>query len=93
MRVGEWLALMLTLRSYVYTATLIGGGIGSVLIGANLNLFNSTVSGNSAPSAAGIQIEEPIDAANPSFCLSIDQQGVTRPPGAGCDIGAFEVTP
>ncbi|MFN8442805.1 MAG: choice-of-anchor Q domain-containing protein [Caldilineaceae bacterium] len=42
------------------SATLIGGGIGSVLVGTNLMLVNSTVSGNSAPSAAGIQIEEPI---------------------------------
>lgn len=38
----------------------LGGGIGSVLIGTDLRLINSTVSGNSAPSAGGIQIEEPV---------------------------------
>ena len=173
------------------TATLIGGGIGSVLIDTELTLINSTVSGNSAPSAAGIQIEEPIvlqhttvtgndgtgirvgdpnatvvllnsiianntapacdlasptillkgdrnvisdsscpfvapaanllntnpllgplqlndgatpthallpgspaiDGANNAFCTPVDQRGVSRPQGQGCDIGAFEVAP
>jgi len=27
------------------------------------------------------------------FCTGTDQRGVTRPQGAGCDIGAFELTP
>ena len=33
-----------------------------------------------------------IGAANPANCLAIDQRGVARPQGAGCDIGAFEFT-
>ena len=37
-----------------------GGGIGSVQIGTDLRLINSTVSGNSAPNAGGIEIEEPV---------------------------------
>jgi len=38
-----------------------------------------------------------IDAANDATCAAApvngrDQRGVTRPQGAHCDIGAFEVT-
>ena len=31
-----------------------------------------------------------IDAALAAVCPSTDQRGVSRPQGAGCDIGAFE---
>ncbi len=31
-----------------------------------------------------------INAANPAFCPAVDQRGVVRPQGPGCDIGAFE---
>ncbi len=31
-----------------------------------------------------------IDSADGSICTSIDQRGIGRPQGAGCDIGAFE---
>jgi CSLREA domain-containing protein len=31
-----------------------------------------------------------INTANGSACPAIDQRGVTRPQGAGCDIGAYE---
>ena len=34
-----------------------------------------------------------IDSADPATCPAIDQRGVTRPQGAGCDIGAVEVPP
>ena len=60
------------------TATLIGGGVGSVLVGTNLVLVNSTVSGNSAPSAAGIQIEEPI---------VLQHTTVTNNDGTGIRVG------
>jgi hypothetical protein len=30
------------------------------------------------------------DSANPTVCPAIDQRGVSRPQGGGCDIGAFE---
>jgi hypothetical protein len=31
-----------------------------------------------------------IDAAAPTWCPPLDQRGVARPVGAGCDIGAYE---
>jgi hypothetical protein len=31
-----------------------------------------------------------VNTANPATCLSTDQRGVSRPQGAGCDIGAYE---
>jgi hypothetical protein len=31
-----------------------------------------------------------IDAANPAYCPPVDQRGVPRPQGGGCDIGAVE---
>ncbi len=34
-----------------------------------------------------------IDKGNAAVCPSTDQRGVPRPQGAGCDIGAYEVSP
>ncbi len=31
-----------------------------------------------------------IDAADPTACPEVDQRGVPRPSGQGCDVGAFE---
>ncbi len=31
-----------------------------------------------------------IGAANPASCQAVDQRGIARPQGAGCDIGAYE---
>jgi hypothetical protein len=31
-----------------------------------------------------------IDAADDALCPATDQRGVTRPQGAGCDIGSYE---
>jgi predicted outer membrane repeat protein len=42
------------------TALGAGGGIASVDVGTNLSLVNSTVSGNRAPVAGGIEVEESI---------------------------------
>lgn len=33
-----------------------------------------------------------VDAADPDYCLDVDQIGTARPQGGGCDIGAFEST-
>ncbi|HEY7779045.1 MAG TPA: right-handed parallel beta-helix repeat-containing protein, partial [Ktedonobacterales bacterium] len=32
-----------------------------------------------------------LDTANPATCPAADERGITRPQGAGCDIGAFEL--
>ena len=32
-----------------------------------------------------------LDAANDEFCTEIDQRGIERPQGPGCDMGAYEV--
>ena len=34
-----------------------------------------------------------LDAADPASCPGIDQRGVQRPQGAGCDMGAYELAP
>jgi beta-glucanase (GH16 family) len=34
-----------------------------------------------------------IDSADAASCPATDQRGVARPQGAGCDVGAFELTP
>ncbi len=34
-----------------------------------------------------------IDNADAALCPATDQRGVTRPQGAGCDVGAFELVP
>ncbi len=34
-----------------------------------------------------------IDAADTAVCPAIDQRGVARPQGAGCDVGSFELVP
>jgi CSLREA domain-containing protein len=33
-----------------------------------------------------------IDTGDPSMCTAVDQRGVTRPQGAGCDRGSIEIT-
>jgi Tol biopolymer transport system component len=38
-------------------------------------------------------ISPAIDAGNTLGCPSTDQRGVSRPQGAGCDIGAYELVP
>lgn len=87
--------------------TFISGGnnlIGAV--GANINAFSpmSDILGITEPQLDSLQdnggstlTHAPLDnsfainAANAAACPAIDQRGIGRPQGAGCDIGAFEL--
>ncbi len=63
-------------------------GIGN--IHANPLLDNLADNGNFTLTHALLSGSPAIDAANQKHCPQIDQRGVQRPQGAGCDIGAFE---
>ena len=49
--------------------------------------------GGPTPTMALLAGSPAIDAADTSSCPATDQRGITRPFGAGCDIGAFESSP
>ena len=47
--------------------------------------------GGPTPTMALAADSPAVDAGDDSTCASVDQRGVTRPQGAHCDIGAFEL--
>ncbi len=47
--------------------------------------------GGPTPTMALLPGSPAIDAGDPSSCPAVDQRGITRPQGARCDIGAFEL--
>jgi hypothetical protein len=49
--------------------------------------------GGPTPTRALLKGSPAIDAAAAGACPKTDQRGVSRPQGAGCDIGAFEAVP
>jgi hypothetical protein len=49
--------------------------------------------GGATPTHALLPGSPAVDAASSVVCPATDQRGVTRPKGAGCDIGAFERSP
>jgi hypothetical protein len=49
--------------------------------------------GGPTPTMALLPGSPAIDAGDGSVCPGVDQRGVARPQGAGCDIGAFELAP
>jgi hypothetical protein len=49
--------------------------------------------GGPTPTMALLPASPAIDAGDDSVCPPTDQRGVTRPQGAACDIGAFELAP
>lgn len=53
----------------------------------------STLADNGGPTQTiAISAQSPArDAASQSFCPGVDQRGIARPQGSGCDIGAFEL--
>jgi hypothetical protein len=62
---------------------------------AGLDPDGSKDNGGPTPTIALLPTSPAVDAINPSSDCSVttDQRGVTRPQGAFCDIGAFELTP
>jgi hypothetical protein len=47
--------------------------------------------GGPTPTMAISSGSEAVDHGDNGNCLPVDQRGITRPQGAGCDIGAFEL--
>jgi hypothetical protein len=63
-------------------------------------LINVTFSNNSTDEGGGYTQTIPllpgssaIETGNNATCAAADQRGITRPQGAHCDIGAYEVGP
>lgn len=47
--------------------------------------------GGWTPTLALAEASPAVDAANAGTCPKTDQRGISRPQGAGCDVGAYEV--
>ncbi len=69
-------------------------GVNGNIVGIDVNtIVNTTLANNggSTHTLALLASSPAIDTASVTNCPSIDQRGVARPQGAGCDIGAYEV--
>jgi beta-glucanase (GH16 family) len=64
--------------------------VASDKIGVNPLLGSLASNGGPTFTHALLSGSPAIDAANGALCPATDQRGVTRPQGAGCDIGAYE---
>lgn len=57
----------------------------------NLNAWASVSGTPNWVSALMLEVNSPaLDAGNAAYCPTTDARGVSRPKGAGCDIGAYE---
>jgi hypothetical protein len=68
-----------------------GGYSGSNIITADPKLGALGSNGGSTQTIPLSSGSSAIDAGNDATCAAADQRGITRPQGAHCDIGAFEV--
>ena len=57
-------------------------GLGALADNGGPTLTHALLSGSPA-----------VDTANGAVCPAVDQRGVARPQGAGCDVGAYELVP
>jgi beta-glucanase (GH16 family) len=67
--------------------------VASDLVLASAGLAALGDNGGPTPTHRLLAASGGIDAANGAACPATDQRGVTRPQGAGCDIGSFELEP
>jgi beta-glucanase (GH16 family) len=67
--------------------------VGTDLVVASAGL--AALAGNDGPTATHALLagSPAIDNADGALCPAVDQRGVPRPQGPGCDVGAFERTP
>ena len=72
------------------TGCTITGSTANNITGADPNLGPLQDNGGPTHTCALLTGSPAIDEANPGSCLPIDQRGVARPQGSGCDIGAYE---
>lgn len=77
-------------RNLVGVSTQISGLSGSDLIGVDAKLGALVLQGGVTPTHALLEGSAALDAALPEGAPVVDQRGVSRPFGAGYDIGAFE---
>lgn len=82
-----------------FTASLIAGGCptgglcGPDVSGADPLLAPLSYSGGATPTLVPQPSSPAIDAGDADTCAELDQRGVSRPQGGGCDIGAVEYQP
>jgi hypothetical protein len=67
--------------------------VGSDLVVASSGLGALAQNGGPTATQALLPGSPAIDNADGALCPAVDQRGVPRPQGAGCDVGAFERTP
>ncbi|MGD8855907.1 MAG: family 16 glycosylhydrolase, partial [Chloroflexota bacterium] len=67
--------------------------IGSDQVVADAGLAALADNGGPTLTHALLATSPAVDAANGAACPAVDQRGVARPQGAGCDVGAYELVP
>lgn len=62
-------------------------------VGVNPQLGELQDNGGPTDTEAIMSTSSALDAGSNAVCPSVDQRGVTRPQGAACDVGAYELVP
>jgi CSLREA domain-containing protein len=80
----------LNFGTLISTASLIEDGSCEADFTGDPNLGPLADNGGPTQTHALLAGSPALDTANPTYCPPTDQRGITRPQGAGCDLGAFE---